>query len=582
MKRHTPAFLCVLLLAFQTLSAQTQGQWTTTATMQIEREYHAQVRLLTGSVLSVGGIDNASNYLTSAELFNPAGKGSWTLTGSMSAARAGFAAVVLSSGKVLAVAGLSTGGSILGDAEIYDPVSGTWSPAGSLSVPRYDHTATLLTNGKVLVAGGCTSSGCGAYTAVSELYDPTTNSWSTTGSLNSARAIHTAVRLNGGKVLAIGGLGASTSAELYSPATGKWTTAASPAIAQYLNTVTLLPNGKVLATGGEPSRGPNSSAELYDPLANTWTLTGSMTDYRYGHTATLLPDNTVLIAGGIGQSISCGKACTGYIPTSRAEIYNIATGTFTAIPPLSRALAFHSATSLKTGRALINGGEGTTAYCCTIVNTAEYYVPLTLTFSSASLNFGLLQTGLTSTAQTVTVTNASPHSAAFTGITASGDYAQTNTCPATLTSGLSCTISITFSPTATGTRNGAVTLKDNSPGSPSQTIGLTGIGEALSLGFSPGSLAFPTIPATTSTYLSATLVNDGSGPVNLTGFSIAPSGTFLETGNCPTTLAVQQSCTIQVTFAPPDVGTYKATLTVSNGAGAAATLPLTGTASDAP
>ncbi|WP_458421738.1 kelch repeat-containing protein, partial [Pseudomonas aeruginosa] len=48
-------------------------------------------------------------------------------------------------------------------------------------MPRYGHAATLLSNGQVLVTGGCTASGCGAPTAVSELYDPKTNSWSLTG-----------------------------------------------------------------------------------------------------------------------------------------------------------------------------------------------------------------------------------------------------------------------------------------------------------------------------------------------------------------------------------------------------------------
>src|SRR3981081_4107838 len=112
-----------------------------------------------------------------------------------------------------------------------------------------------------------------------------------------------------------------------------------------------LNDGKVLATGGTPGRGPLSSAELYDPTANTWTLTGTMTIGRWSHTATLLGDGTVLVAGGWGQSISCGKACTGYIPTPKADIYNEATGRFTATASLGRARASHTASLLGTGRA---------------------------------------------------------------------------------------------------------------------------------------------------------------------------------------------------------------------------------------
>jgi hypothetical protein len=112
-----------------------------------------------------------------------------------------------------------------------------------------------------------------------------------------------------------------------------------------------------------------------------------------------------------------------------------------------------------------------------VTSDAEVYTPLTLAFSASSLYFGLLPIGSTSPPQTVTVTNVSGHSVSFTSIAASGDYAQTNTCPASLSSGQSCTITVTFTSTAQGTRTGAVTLKDNSPGSPSQTIALKGVGE---------------------------------------------------------------------------------------------------------
>jgi hypothetical protein len=51
-----------------------------------------------------------------------------------------------------------------------------------------------------------------------------------------------------------------------------------------------LPNGKVLVAGGRSL----SSSELYDPATGTWTATGSLANERYGHTATLLPNGKVL------------------------------------------------------------------------------------------------------------------------------------------------------------------------------------------------------------------------------------------------------------------------------------------------
>jgi hypothetical protein len=547
--------------------------------MQSGRELNAQVRIAAGKVLSIGGGDNSGNILASAEVYSPT-SGKWTLTGSMAEARGSFPAVVLTNGKVLVSGGVGTGNVILSGAELYDPATGTWSSAGSLSVARAAHTATLLPGGKVLVAGGCTTTPC-TTTAVSELYDPTSNTWSTTGSLNTARSFHTAVLLKTGKVLAVSGFGTS-SCELYSPATGTWSNAASTTAVRYLSTTTLLSDGKVLVAGGANGRFPVNSAEIYNPAADTWTLTGAMASGRYAHTAALLTDGTVVVAGGFGQSISCGKACTGYIPFAKAEIYNETAGKFTATTSLNQSLAYHSMTLLSTGRALESGGIGTTATCCVVESTASFYTPLTLTFSASSLNFGLLQIGLTSPSQTVTVTNVSGHSVKFKSIAASGDYFQSHTCPTTLTTGQNCTITVTFTPNGPGTRPGAVTLKDNSPASPTQTIALTGTGETLALGLSPASLSFGSILVGSSATLSATLTNDGSASVNLTGFAIAPAdGTYTLFGNnCPATLGVQQTCTLQITFTPPDVFTYNATLSITNSAGAAASLPLSGTGVD--
>lgn len=567
-----------MLTNLQLLSAQVQGQWVSTGVMQSAREFNAQVRISGGRVLSIGGVDNNGNILSSAETYN-ASSGKWTLTGNLIEARESFAAVVLKSGKVLVAGGLGTSSVVLASAELYDPKTGAWTSAGLLSVARYGHTATLLATGSVLVTGGCTTIGCSTDTAVSEIYDPATNRWSTTGSLNTARYYHTAVLLKSGKVLAIGGSTGTptTSCEIYDPTKGTWSNAASTTTARYLNTATLLADGKVLVAGGTPSRFPVNSAEIYDPVANTWALTGSMTTGRYSHTAALLPDGTVLVAGGIGQSISCGKACTGYIPTSKVDIFSETNGKFMAAAPMSHSLAYHSMTLLASGRALESSGEATTNICCVVTNAASVYTPLTLTFSASSLNFGLLQIGLTSQSQAVTVTNVSGHAVNFTSIASSGDYAQSNTCPVTMNAGQNCTITVTFTPTAQGTRSGAVTLKDNSPGSPTQTIVLSGAGETLALGFTPASINFGGDFVGSSSTQSATLTNDGAGAVSITGIGVSPAnGTYSQTDNCPATLGVRQSCTIQITFTPPDVFTYNATVSVTNSAGAAASLALTG------
>ncbi len=562
----TTLVLMVAAVGVRPAAGQIQGAWVAAGAMQNGRELNAQVPI-SGKVLSVGGVDNNGNILASAEIFS-SGTNAWTLTGSMADAREMFPAVVLKSGKVLVSGGLGTGSVVLGSAELYDPSTGVWSPAGSLSVARLAHTATRLQNGKVLVTGGCTSSSCGTITAVSELYDPATNSWSATGNLNTARYSHSAIRLNTGLVLAIGGYNgaALASCELYDPASGTWTQAAGMNVSRYLDGAVLLQDGKVLVTGGTQSRFPIGSAELYDPAANTWTLTANMKTARYAHTATLLPDGTVLVAGGEGQSISCGKDCTSYIPTAAAEIYNEAAGAFTATASLTQAQAYQSATLLASGRALANGGIGYTSVCCEVLSIAGTYTPLSMTFSASSLSFGVLQVGLTSAPQTVTIANASNHPVVFTSISASGDYQQSNTCPGTLNVGSSCGITVSFVPSAAGARNGSLTLKDNDPGSPTQTIALSGTGATNAVTLLPASLGFPgQTPGNTSPPITITLYNDGAAAVNMTSVAISPArGTFTQTNNCPATLSPHASCVIQVVFTPPDTGPYKATLSVTD------------------
>jgi N-acetylneuraminic acid mutarotase len=220
-----------------------------------------------GKVLAVGG-SGSDDVRNSAELYDPQ-TGTWSLPGSLHTRRYFHTATLLENGKVLVAGGFaSASGPEYGDtfntAELYDPETGAWSFTGNLNAPLGAHTATLLPNGQVLVAGGYVDD----FLHSAELYDTQTGTWSLTGSLNTGIYLHTASLLPDGKVLVVGGItrignriGTPVSSELYDPSTGTWSLTSNPNTPRSSHTATLLSDGNVLIVGGY-ANGYLGSAEL--------------------------------------------------------------------------------------------------------------------------------------------------------------------------------------------------------------------------------------------------------------------------------------------------------------------------------
>ena len=138
-----------------------------------------------------------------------------------------------------------------------------------------------------------------------------------------------------------------------------------------------------------------------------------------------------------------------------------------------------------------------------------------MALSPPSLGLGNQTVGITSAPQVSTLTNTGNAALTFTsiGLTGadSGDFAETNNCPTSVPPNGSCNISVTFTPSATGTRNAAVSITDNAPGSPQQ-LPLSGVGVLPAVTFSPASLTFPDQAVfTTSPALRVKLTNSGVG-----------------------------------------------------------------------
>jgi hypothetical protein len=202
-----------------------------------------------------------------------------------------------------------------------------------------------------------------------------------------------------------------------------------------------------------------------------------------------------------------------------------------------------------------------------------------VTVSPTALNFGSVATGSRSSAQTVTVSNPTGSAAAVSSIAATGDFSQTNTCGSSIAAGGSCTVSVTFAPTASGNRTGTLTVN---AGGVTNTVSLSGTGTtagggSATLTASPTSVAFGSeAVGSTSAAQKVTITNTGTAAATVS--SVTAGAPFAQTSTCGTSIAAGASCTVSVTFTPTATGGAAANLTVaSNATNPSLTVALTGT-----
>jgi hypothetical protein len=265
---------------------------------------------------------------------------------------------LLADGRVMVVGGYGESSTKIGiaNAEIFDPVAETWTPVQNMQYRRWYPNATTLFDGRIMVTAGWQTT-VHSNAGISEIYDPSTNSWtSLTNANNPFETYPFLYLLPDGRVIHIGGSEYATDTDVLDLNTVSWSvvdaniidggsatmylpgkfmkagsatdsqgsgpssnttfvldmTQPSPAWQQtasmtyprsFLN-LTMLPDGNVLATGGETDRNGGTianavyAAEMWSPTTQTWSTMASMhTPREYHGTALLLPDGRVLESG---------------------------------------------------------------------------------------------------------------------------------------------------------------------------------------------------------------------------------------------------------------------------------------------
>jgi hypothetical protein len=224
-----------------------------------------------------------------------------------------------------------------------------------------------------------------------------------------------------------------------------------------------------------------------------------------------------------------------------------------------------------------NSGIFAAPQCQNITNPAfPPYLPdngSQISVSPTALGFGSVATGSSSSPQAVTVTNSGSAAAPVSSVATSGDFSQTNNCGSSIGAGSSCTVNVTFRPTASGSRAGNLTV---GAAGVTTTVPLSGTGVSPGpiLSPNPSSVSFPGTVVDGTATQNVSVTNTGTTSATVSG--VSTSGDYSQTNNCGT-LAVNASCTVTVTFRPTASGTRAGSVTItSNANNSPTTIALTG------
>jgi len=193
-----------------------------------------------------------------------------------------------------------------------------------------------------------------------------------------------------------------------------------------------------------------------------------------------------------------------------------------------------------------------------------------LGLTPATIEFGNQALSVRSAIHNVSVINEGTAPLNITAIDAAGDFLETNDCLGTLSaSGGTCTISVSYTPTALGATTQQISITDDAPGNPHFiTVSGTGVSAATAVTVSPTSLTFGDQKVgTVSAAQTVTVSNTGTSTLDIS--SIAVSADFVETNTCGATLNilnVGQSCTVSISFQPTATGARAGALSITDNA----------------
>ncbi len=605
--------------------------WRDLTTAQLVLPTYSSFFLTDAGLAFNAGPDQLTRFL------NPAGTGAWSVgPNSLFGFRDYGPVVMYDHGLVLKIGGSDPPTNTAEVIDINAPTP-TWRYTNPMNYPRRQANATILPDGTVLVTGG--SSGAGfdnSSTPVlpAELWDPATENWTVLASLSVYRGYHsTAVLLPDGRVYSGGGNAASS--EVFSPPYLFKGTA--PSITSIPSNVV---GGQTFFVG-TPDAANITAVNWISPAATTHTFNQNQRFNHLSFTPTTgglnvtPPANANMAAPGyymvflinnsgvpsVGAFVNVSY--TSVTQTAIAlSVLNITMGTPIAVGNTSAAQSV-TVTNLGSSALTMNGFSfsgpdyavssttcgsslaGNSSCQVSVVEKPTHSGPLAETMSindsdpsspqvvslkgtggalkasPTSFNLGTFPLGIISSTQAaMTLTNTGSSPITINSLIYSNpefSKAATSTCGASLPALGTCIVYSVFTPNATGTQTGTLTVSSSDAASP--VAHFTGVGTSVQL--VPSHYSWGTRPINVSTPpQTVTLTNIGTVPLNITGIAITgtnSSNFAVQSTTCGVQVAAGASCSILVTFTPTGLQTFSALLTITDDGGGNQPFALGGT-----
>jgi hypothetical protein len=266
-----------------------------------------------------------------------------------------------------------------------------------------DRNNNAAQNDVLVVGGGTGTLTAATGLATSELWNFRRMSVSPGPTMSTARALHLAVRLNDNRVLVIGGVDATgatlSSCEIYDPNTNAFSGTGAMGTPRVLHAACRLADGRVMVAGGTSTLQPDvvaaitgtlNTVEIWNPATGTWSAGPNIGGNRLAPALTLLSTNQVLVSGGVQVGFLFGVPLSAS-STTATQRWNPTTNTWSAGASMAAGRAGHhyNQVTLVDGRVLMTGGVNVpsllNATAAAPIQGAEAYNPTTNTWATYTM-----------------------------------------------------------------------------------------------------------------------------------------------------------------------------------------------------